>query len=63
MPEMIGQPKQVSPVVTVNEICAYLQIHRATLYRLIKGGRIPYFRIGSDYRFTREEIDEWMLSR
>jgi excisionase family DNA binding protein len=59
MPEMIGQPKQGSPVMTVNEVCAYLRVHRSTLYRLLKAGRIPYFRMGSDYRFNREQIKNW----
>jgi len=41
-------------------VCDYLRIHKSTLYRLIKRDEIPYFRIGSDYRFNREAIDEWM---
>jgi excisionase family DNA binding protein len=68
---MIGQPKgskdqlrsrDGAPVMTV-ETCDYLRIHRTTIYRLIKSGKIPHFRIGSDYRFSREAIDEWMKDR
>jgi excisionase family DNA binding protein len=45
------------------EVCAYLRIHRSTLFRLIEAGKIPHFRIGSDYRFNREMIEAWMRDR
>jgi excisionase family DNA binding protein len=50
-------------VMTLREVCAYLQIHKSTLMRLIDAGKIPHFRMGSAYRFNRESIDEWMRSR
>jgi len=46
----------ISTVMTVSEVCEYLRIHRSTLYRLIKTGDLPHFRLGSDYRFNREAI-------
>jgi excisionase family DNA binding protein len=46
-------------VMTVAEVCAYIRIHRATIYRMIKRGEIPFFRIGYHYRFNREQIDAW----
>jgi excisionase family DNA binding protein len=49
-----------SLVMTASELCEYLRIHRATLYHLIKRGEIPYFKIGVDYRFHREQIDAWI---
>ena len=45
--------------MTSAEICDYLQIDLGTLYRLIKTGTIPYFRIGRDYRFNSEAIGQW----
>ena len=46
-----------------SEVCAYLNVSRATLYRLIKRSEIPYFRISYHCRFNREQIDEWRLDR
>ncbi|MGO9450778.1 MAG: helix-turn-helix domain-containing protein [Candidatus Binataceae bacterium] len=40
-----------SPVMTLKELCAYLHIHPATLYRLVRKGEIPFFKIGDEYRF------------
>jgi excisionase family DNA binding protein len=60
---MKNDSRIVSPVMTTREVCAYLGIHKSTLFRLIASRKIPFFRIGSDYRFNQEEIDEWMMSR
>lgn len=49
-----------SKYLTVAELSEYLQIHRTTIYRMLREGRLPGFRIGSDWRFSREAIDEWV---
>jgi excisionase family DNA binding protein len=46
-------------VLTVTELSDYLRIHRSTVYRLLKAGQLPGFRIGSDWRFNVEAIDKW----
>jgi excisionase family DNA binding protein len=58
-------PRYTSPskVMTVREVCAYLRVSRATIYRLLKEHQIPAFRLGSDWRFNIEEIDRWRLAR
>ena len=48
-------------VLTILEVGEYLRIHRSTIYRLLKKGQIPAFKIGSDWRFNIEEIDHWRL--
>lgn len=48
-------------VITVGELSEYLRVHRSTLYRLLKKGRLPGFKIGSDWRFNLETIDKWRL--
>jgi excisionase family DNA binding protein len=48
-------------VLTVSELSDYLRVHRSTIYRLLKKGQLPGFKIGSDWRFNVEAIDEWRL--
>jgi len=48
-------------VLTVNELADYLRVHRSTIYRLLKKGHLPGFKIGSDWRFNIEAIDRWRL--
>ena len=44
-------------VMTVDEVCEYLRVHPTTIYRLIKQGMIPAFRVGGRWRFNVEDIE------
>jgi excisionase family DNA binding protein len=50
-------------VLTVGELSDYLRVHRSTIYRLLKKGQLPGFKIGSDWRFNVEAIDQWRLQQ
>jgi excisionase family DNA binding protein len=50
-------------VLTVAELAEYLRVSRSMIYRLLKARKIPAFKIGSDWRFNREHIDEWRIAR
>jgi excisionase family DNA binding protein len=50
-----------SPVLTVKDLCTYLRVNQSTVYRLIKARKLPAFRVGSDWRFNREDIDRWRI--
>jgi excisionase family DNA binding protein len=50
-------------VITVGELAEYLRVHRSTLYRLLKKGQLPGFKIGSDWRFNVEVIDKWRMQQ
>jgi len=47
-------------VMTTSEVAAYLRVHCSTIYRMLKRRAIPAIKVGSDYRFSRDAIDEWM---
>lgn len=47
-------------VLTVKEICDLLHVHQSTVYKLVKQGKIPSFRIGTDWRFRADVIKRWM---
>jgi excisionase family DNA binding protein len=51
-----GEPR----VLTVGEVAKYLRVHQTTIYRLLKTQKLPAFRVGSDWRFNLETIEEWM---
>jgi len=50
----------MTKVLTVGEVADFLQIHPSTVYRLLKNRRIPAFRMGSDWRFNQESIEQWV---
>jgi excisionase family DNA binding protein len=47
-------------ILTIADLSEYLHIHRTTIYRMLKEGRLPGFRIGSDWRFSLEAIERWL---
>jgi excisionase family DNA binding protein len=49
-------------MMTAIEIAEYLQVDRSTIYRLIRKGNIPCFKICSDYGFHVHVIDKWIKS-
>jgi excisionase family DNA binding protein len=52
-----------SRVLTVKELSDYLKVHPSTIYRQLKRGRLPAFKVGSDWRFNIESIDRWRLEQ
>lgn len=53
------KPVIAPAVMTVREVAAYLRVHPTTIYRLLKQGQIPGFRIDTDWRFHIKAIEEW----
>ncbi len=49
--------------LTVREVCELLRIHPTTVYKLVKQGKIPSFRIGSYWRFRTDVIERWMAEK
>jgi putative molybdopterin biosynthesis protein len=47
-------------MLTTDEVARMLRISLGTLYKLVRKGKIPAFRIGIDWRFSRDEIEKWM---
>jgi excisionase family DNA binding protein len=46
-------------IFTVSELSAHLRVHPTTIYRLLREGVIPGFRVGSAWRFNRASIEKW----
>jgi len=46
-------------ILTITELSAHLRVHPTTIYRLLREGRIPGFRVGSAWRFSRASIEKW----
>jgi excisionase family DNA binding protein len=47
-------------ILTVSELAEHLNVHRITIYRLLKSGSLPGFKIGRVWRFDLDEIGRWM---
>jgi excisionase family DNA binding protein len=47
-------------LMTVKEAAIYLRLNYMTVYRLIEKGSIPAIRVGGNWRFKKEIVDEWL---
>ena len=46
--------------LSVEEVAAYLGINRGTLYKWITRKSIPAHKVGSLWKFKKDEVDEWV---
>jgi len=48
--------------LSLEEIAAYLGIKRDTVYKWITRKKMPAHKVGSLWKFRRDEIDDWVRS-
>lgn len=46
--------------LTLPEVAEYLRVSKDLIYRLAQKGKIPASKVGTQWRFKKEKIDEWM---
>ena len=47
-------------VMTIDDLAAYLQVAKSTLYKLAQEGKVPGQKVGRHWRFHRDAIDAWL---
>ncbi len=47
-------------ILTILEVAKYLKVAERTVYRLAAAKKIPAFKVGGAWRFSRTEIDQWI---
>lgn len=53
---------QRGEVLTLSEAAAYLRVPEAELAQLAEGGGIPARKIGDEWRFLKQALNEWLHS-
>jgi len=54
--------ERIPRVLTAQEAATYLRITPATLYKLIHKGEIPAAKVGRQWRFHLDLLDEWLVA-
>lgn len=47
-------------ILTIKEVADCLKVTERTIYRLAGAKRIPAFKVGGTWRFSRIDIDRWI---
>jgi len=50
-------------VLNLNEVADYLRVSPSTIYRLIRNRQIPAFKLGRDWKFNSESLEQWRHDR
>lgn len=51
---------ELRSLLTVPEVAEILRMHSVTVYRFVKRGVIPGFKVGNTWRISRASLDHWL---
>lgn len=47
-------------VLTIREVAELLKVDTKTVYRLVRGHKLPGFKVAGTWRFKNTDIDQWI---
>ena len=50
-------------LMTLEEVAAYLRVTKKTIYRLLERDSIPATKVGRQWRFDKDSIDDWLRQK
>ncbi len=53
----------MAEMLTAKDIQALLQVDRSTIYRMAETGRLPAVKVGKQWRFPSESVDNWLQAQ
>jgi excisionase family DNA binding protein len=55
--------KPIDELMTADEVAEYLRVNRTRIYRLLKRKVVLGFKVGTDFRVRRGDVDEWIIKK
>ena len=55
--------KERTQIMTTKEIARYLGVHEMTVYRWLKKGVLPGFKIGGRWRSKKDLLDSYLVKQ
>jgi len=50
----------IDDLLTTRQLQDLLQVDRITIYRMLNDGRLSGFKVGGQWRFSRQEVEKWL---
>lgn len=47
-------------LMTIDEVATYLRLSKDTVYRMAQAGKVPASKVGTQWRFRKEDVDRWL---
>lgn len=54
---------KLKTVLTIGEVAEMLRVHPTTIYRLVKRGELPGFKVGGNWRINSTALESWLEER
>lgn len=61
-PKSNGRPERTQ-IMTTKEVAKYLGVHEMTVYRWLKKGVLPGFKIGGRWRSKKDLLDAYLVKQ
>jgi len=55
--------REIGMWLTIEELSDHLKVSKETIYKMAKTKKIPSSKIGNQWRFNKEIIDQWLVSQ
>lgn len=50
-------------ILMIKDVAEYLKVTERTIYRLAAAKKIPAFKVGGSWRFSKTDIDRWIFEQ
>jgi len=57
-----GNSADRTPMMSTQEISKYLGVHEMTVYRWLKKGVLPGFKVGGRWRSKKDVLDNFLMN-
>ncbi len=55
-----GRAVPMERLMTLEEVADYLRLSKDTVYRMASTGKLPASKVGSQWRFRKDDVDAWL---
>jgi excisionase family DNA binding protein len=63
LPKVMSISTGEGDILTIKQIAEYLKVTDRTIYKLAAAKKIPAFKVGGTWRFSRADIDRWIAQQ
>jgi excisionase family DNA binding protein len=54
---------QNEEMLKIKDVAALLKVGEKTIYSMAQSGELPAFKVRGQWRFSRKDIDEWIVKQ
>jgi excisionase family DNA binding protein len=60
---ILNSEEMMEDILDIDEACEFLKLSKPMIYKYVRKGQIPAFKVGRVWRFDRKTLHEWAKIR